>query len=293
MFKRLLITTNFEDGLQRLIHVVPSLAATGVQQVTFLHCVPLKQDAWVPKVDKERMVAAQEKLKPAIEQVPAGIDVKVVIEAGQPIDDILRVAKEEQADLILTGHRVQNRLSEQVFGSTTLGLFERTPIPLMSFRPWHLSVYTREELDLRCRHLFHHLLVAYNGSDTSHYLIEQLKHYASQRSELSLATCRLCWVVDDAARREVPIEHRLAQAEAALVKVKADLEQTLELQVLTEVRRGSPLTELWHTASMADVSAIVVASLDRGALINAGSPSLTLEILRNSWFPVIFLPPKR
>ncbi|HEY9615494.1 MAG TPA: universal stress protein, partial [Microcoleaceae cyanobacterium] len=117
MFQRLLIATDFSDALHRFGHFVPSLAAGGIRHITFLHSVPFWQSGTIPRIDEEKTAQAQAMLKPALANVPEGIEVQVVIESGKAIDDILRIAKNHQIDLIMLGTPPRSSVSEQLFGS--------------------------------------------------------------------------------------------------------------------------------------------------------------------------------
>ncbi|MGI0488336.1 universal stress protein [Pantanalinema rosaneae CENA516] len=292
MFQRLLIATDFSDALHRLVHFVPSLAAGGIRHITFLHSVPFWQSGAIPRIDEEKTAQAKAILQPALDSVPAGMEVKVVVDSGKAIDDILRFAKQHQIDLIMVGTPPRNTVSEQLFGSTARELFKRTTVPVMTIRPQLVATYTSEELDLRCRHLFREVLLAYNGSDTAKYMVEQVKHYASRQPDSALASCYLCWVISDAGRRSIPKEPMIKAAKDELATVQAELEP-LNLKVHSEVRCGDPVVELFKAAYLADISAIVVSSTDRNAILEYSAPSLCVEILHQSWYPTIYFPPKR
>lgn len=292
MFQRLLIATDFSDALHRLVHFVPSLAAGGIRHITFLHSVPLWQSGAIPRIDEEKTAQAKAMLQPALGSIPAGVEVKVVVESGKAIDDIFRVAKQHQIDLIMLGTPPRSSVSEQLFGSTARELFKRTTVPLMTMRPQLVSTYTSEELDLRCRHLFRELLLAYNGSDTAKYMVEQIKQYASRQMPPALTSAYLCWIISDAGRRSIPQEPKIKAAKEELAIVQAELE-ALNLKVHAEVRCGNPVMEVFKAAHLADISAIAVSSTDRSLLMEYSAPSLSLEILHQSWYPTIYFPPKR
>jgi nucleotide-binding universal stress UspA family protein len=292
MFRRLLICTDFSDGLHRLVHFVPSLAGAGIQQIIFLHSVPLWESGEIPRIDTDRIESARQKLSVALEQVPPGVDVQITVESGHPIDLIDQAAQDFQVDLILLGIPNRNLLVEKLFGSTAIGLCQRTTVPIMTLRPQLISIYTSEELDLRCRHLFRNLLIAYDDSEAAQYLVKQIKHIAQNRPPHSLERCHLCWVVEDVGRRGVPREYQVKQAEARLAQVKADLE-SVNLLVEAEVRQGNPLLEVLDAAQMSDVSAIALSSETPNKLVDWSVPSFTNEVLRRSWHPVIYFPPER
>ena len=289
MFRRLLVCTDLSDGLQRLLNFIPSLAIAGVQQVTFLHCVPLNESGAIPRVDQDKMNSARDRLSVAIAQT--SVDVQVVVESGRPRDTILRIAKEVESDLIVVGTPVRSLLAEKIFGSTAISLYERTPIPILALRPQLISTYTAEELALRCQHLFRHLMLPYDGSETAKYLIEQLKQLVSQPNRV-LQACFLSWVVDDVDRRGIPLEPKVQAAEAALAAVKAEL-ISLNLQVETEVLLGLAVPEILKASVEPDISAIAVCHGARNQFLKMSVPSFTAELLRQSWHPVIYLPFKK
>jgi len=292
MFQRILISTDFSDGLYRLAKFVPDLAASGVNHIVFIHNVPLWQEGAIPRVDKKKVDKATQRLSVAIEQAPEGVEVKVEVPSGpRPIDTILKTVKKYHSDLILLGMPSRSLLDEKLFGSTTVGCAQRSPVPLMILRPQLISTYTEEELALRCQHLFRYLLIPYDGSDSANYLVEQVKRYAQNRQPQSLECCLLCWVVSKDGHRELR-ESKLKQARPLLEAVQADLEK-LGLQVSVEVRQGEFLAEILDAAVMTDISAIAVSSQNLGKLREWSIPSATGELLRRSWHPIIFFPPGR
>jgi nucleotide-binding universal stress UspA family protein len=60
------------------------------------------------------------------------------------------------------------------------------------------------------------------------------------------------------------------------------------LKVDTQVGVGNPTVEIINAVMTKDVSAIAVGSDDRGGLLQWTVPSLASEILRSSWYPVLF-----
>ncbi|NJR39739.1 MAG: universal stress protein [Leptolyngbyaceae cyanobacterium CSU_1_4] len=289
MFQRLLICTDLSDGLHRLPHFVPSLAAGGVKQITFLHVIPISGEREIPRVDEEQVAAARDRLTSSIQD---GIDVQVRVEWGKPVDQILNVAKAEQSDLIMVGTPTRSLLTEKLMGSTMMALCQRITVPLMILRPQLLGAYTLEELDLRCRHLFRYLLIPYDGTKTADYLLEQVKQKAQNRPENSLIECRLCWVYQSLGRRNLPKVEFPEASTAKLAEAQKDL-QAIGLQVSTEVIEGTAIHEVLMTAQEQDISAIAISSGSLGKLIEISSPSFAGEILRRSWHPVIYFPPAK
>ena len=292
MFEHCLICTDFSDGLDRLINFVPSLASGGLKQIIFFHSVPLWEEGEVARVDEEKIQAAKERLSKAFKAVPEGVEVKVEVLSGRPLDTIPRILETYQIDVILVGVPRRSLLQEKIFGSTSMGLARLTSTPLMIFRPQLISTYTCEELALRCQHLWRYLLIPYNDSEAARYLIERIKDYATNRPQNSLKQCMLIWVIDDGGRTEEIAAHRLQEAPEKLESVKAELEQ-LDLQVNVEVRQGNPLQEILDAALTFDISAIAIASDYRSNILEWTVPSFADDVLRRSWFPVLFFSAKK
>lgn len=287
MFQRLLVCTDLSDGVHRLAQFVPSLAKAGFQQITFLHSVPVPEDMGVPRVDEAKVAAARDRLSGALQQVPEGVEVQVLVESGNPLDLILRTVQSCQPDVIILGMPVRNLLTERLWGSTTLGLCQKTPVPLLILRPQVIESYTTEELDLRCQHLVQRLLIPYDGSSPAQALLQQVQSLAQQRPPSSLEFCHLCWAIDDGGR--VPKDAQVAAAQAALPAAQATLEAT-GLAVTTSVRLGTPVVEVLASALAEDVSAIAVSSGRMGTVREWSIPSFTSELLRRSWRPLLYFP---
>lgn len=292
MFQNLLICTDLVDGLQRLVEFVPSLAGGGVRKIVFLHVMQLSGDQAVPRVDQEALEAIRKRLSVAQTHVPDGVEVQVEVQYGQPTERILATATTHQADIIILGTQSRSLLTEKLFGSTTMALCQRSKVPLMIFRPQLLSTYTVAELNLRCRHLFRYLLIPYDGSTVADYLVQRIKELGQNRPTESLEECLLCWVVETVRRRAVSVlmqEAETKKAKTQLDKVKADLE-TLNLKVNNEVLQGEPVPEILLKAQGYDITAIVTASDSLGKILELSIPCFTGDLLRRSWYPVIYFP---
>ena len=292
MFQSCLICTDFTDGLYRLTDCVASLAQCGLKKIVFFHSVPLWDEGEVPRIDKEKEEQAKQRLQKAVDNAPESVDVQVEIISGKPLDTIPRVLKKHEIDVIITGASIKNSLQESVFGSTSTGLAKLTAQPLNIIRPELITTYTREELALRCQHLWRYLLIPYNDTETARYLIEEIKKYAQDRPENSLKQCMLMSVIDDCGRNSVLAEQRTKDAEEKLKSVKAELE-ALDIEVNTLVRQGNPLQEITMAALDFDISAIAIATDYRNSLLQWTVRSFANDLMRSSWFPVLLFSPKK
>ncbi len=291
MFQNCLICTDFKDGLYRLVDFVPSLVKNGLKRIIFLHSISVWEDERIAKVDQEKIAQAKERLAPALDNVPDGIEVKIEVLSGTVKDCVLQLIETYDIDVVFTGMPVRNALETKIFGSHTLDLAPATTTPLMVIRPQLISTYTYEELSLRTKHFWRYLLVPYNDGDSAQYLLERIKQMAQNQPDGCFEECLLLWVIDGGRSQELSNYH-LQQAQDKLNQVQQELE-TLNLKVTTEIRQGDPLEEILDTAIYYDISAIATACQYRSNFLAWTAPSLANDILSNSWFPVLFFSPEK
>lgn len=292
MFQRLLVCTDFTDGMYRLVSFVPSLAAGGVRQITFLHVIPPSGERIIPQADQKKIDEARDRLSPALANLPDGVDVKVEVRSGSVVEQILQCSKAYQPEAMLMGLPYRSRIDQQLFGSTTRQICQRLNLPILIFRPQLMAAYTTEELDLRCRHLFRFFLIPYDNTPPSVQVIQSLKQIAPNRLPNSLEQCLLCWVVDSVTRVEAMKPYEVQQAEEKLAAVKTDLSD-LGLAIETTVQRGNPINEVLALAEKYDISAIALSSDNLGRPFNIGSPGFTPELMQRSWHPILYFPLSR
>ena len=289
MFQRALICTDFTDGIYRLAQFVPSLAAGGFKSLVFFHNVSVDSEREIPRDSPELLEKPRQRLQDLLRDLPNDIDVTVEVQVGRASESILRLAKKHQSDVIFLGSPTRTLLEEKLFGSTTANLAEKTTIPVVILRPQLVSTYTTAELKLRCAHLFRYLLVPYNGTQGGKSLLKKIQQQVKNNPNSVLERVRLVWVVDENVRRELRGDNPLKQAEQELDQLQSEL-AALNLVVNTTVIEGNPLTEILKTAETHDIGAIATCSSNLGGILKWSAPSLTREILRSSWHPVLFFP---
>lgn len=289
MFQRALICTDFTDGMHRLAQFVPSLAAGGFQSLTFFHNVAIDAEREIPSNDPELLAKPKQRIAQMLRDVPDHVEVRVEVQMGRVGDNILRLAKQCKADIIFLGTPTRTMLEEKLFGSTTMQLAEKTHVPLMILRPQLISTYTTAELELRTSHLLRYLLLPYDGQEMGKALINKVHQQVQSNPHSVLERVRLLWVIDDNIRREFHGDHPVEQAQAECDKIQADL-ATLGLVVNTTVVEGDPIQQIMLTAEQYDIGAIATCASGLGGFLKWSTPSLTRDILRRSWHPVLYFP---
>ncbi len=141
-FGRVLCAVDFSPASQHALALAQSLAGEAAAPLAVLHVLE-------PASVFEPVVAADPKLQAAIENrhretrerlrglvgadTRAFTDVVEVVGSGKPYQEILRVANEQHADLIVMGAHGGHR-GLAAFGSTTAHVVRQAPCPVLSVR---------------------------------------------------------------------------------------------------------------------------------------------------------------
>jgi nucleotide-binding universal stress UspA family protein len=290
MFQTVLICTDLQDGMQRLMERVACLGKAGAQKIIFLHCVPIWQEGEIPREDTSAIANARAELNRALHQVPQGLEVVAEVKSGTAVDCIVQMAETYQVDAIFLGAHTRSLLTEKLFGSTTAAISNQLDIPLIILRPELVSTYTEAELALRCENLFRYLLVPVHHSDSSNYLLKRVQHILEQNPNHKVEQCLLLCIFEEYSQnRRIPVEYEIQAAQDTLDQAKVDLE-ALGLTVKIEIRRGERLAELFNVAMVHDITAIAITSHKTSVLLDWSIPNFGNEVLRRSWHPIIFFP---
>jgi len=60
--------------------------------------------------------------------------IHTIFKVGNPVDELLKVAVEEKADMIVMGTKGRTDLAHVLVGSVAEKVFRRSPVPVVSYR---------------------------------------------------------------------------------------------------------------------------------------------------------------
>jgi nucleotide-binding universal stress UspA family protein len=292
MSKTCLICTDFTDGLDRLTNFIPELAQSNLHNIIFFHSVSLEKQGQVPREDSKAIKEAEVKLAQALNNAPEHVKVFLEVVSGNPAESVNRVLEKYDVDLIIVGTPIRSGWQETIFGSTTMSIARLTEIPMLILRPQLISTYTTEELSLRCQHLLKYLLIPYDDTEDSHYMIRRLIKHVKEFPQTKIERCMLVYIVEETARSQEVSANRITLAETKIAEVKQELE-SVGLKVNTIVIQGEPVPEILRAALNFDISAIAIASDYNTNFLQRVVPHIAQELLHRSWFPLLFFSPKR
>jgi nucleotide-binding universal stress UspA family protein len=148
LFKRIVCAIDFSDCSMHALNFAASLAQEADAHLTVVHVIELPPD--VPREVHEKVLAGpgslreyialteedrRRRLKDAIpDSVRAYCTVNTVLVTGRPYREILRVAEEQQAELLVVGIHGRGTVDRLLFGSTAQHLVRQASCPVLTLR---------------------------------------------------------------------------------------------------------------------------------------------------------------
>lgn len=141
--KRILVPTDFSEGARHALRYGLSFAREYKAELLLLHVVesvaaPYASDLFpVPmaEVFQELSAYARGELDKLAEEVRGkGVSARTLVVQGKPSLEIMRVAREETADMIVLGTHGKGVLDQALFGSTTERVVRKAPCPVLTVR---------------------------------------------------------------------------------------------------------------------------------------------------------------
>lgn len=133
--RHVLFCTDFSDTAERAFQYVLRVVASGAQFVTLLHVQDRRRLSGYlehrleefNQTDQERL----ERLKARLQET-GEVDVRIQIPYGHPVEEILRVANEEEDDtLIVMGSQGRGFLAQAFLGSVSHHVVRGAPVPVL------------------------------------------------------------------------------------------------------------------------------------------------------------------
>ena len=145
MFARILYLTDFSDVSNKALEYVKKLKEAGTKEVVVLHVIDEREIGHMSHIPGIHLDADElEKLrrdgaKKAMGAIEAelresGFQVKVRIEEGIPLREILRVEKEEDISVIVIGSHGKSSVQEMLLGSVSEKVIRKSSKPVLVIR---------------------------------------------------------------------------------------------------------------------------------------------------------------
>lgn len=145
--KTILFPTDFSDFSLHALDYAVSFSLEYGSRIVLLHVVdifltdPAYFAPYAP--DRKDFEDFEKRAKERLEEiagakVPAGVPVEAVVTQGRAFAEIVRMARERKADLIVIATHGRSGLSHAMFGSTAEKVIRKAPCPVLSVKyPGH------------------------------------------------------------------------------------------------------------------------------------------------------------
>lgn len=289
MFARILFPTDFSLHAQHIGRCLPGLKDLGASEIVLLNVIEIGHPIGFDSDQFERIIAWKkdaetrlEALRVAIER--SGIRARVKIELGVPHLDILRVADEENVDLILMGTHGHGFVRGVTLGSVTHKVVQYARVPTLVLKQKHIDQLVTTECDFVCQHLLRRILVPTDFSATAR---EALRIVKGLRAAGAMSVV-LLHVLDSEETKSQPAS--TVEASGRLEQIKTELE-FFGYPVTVVLRSGDSFKQIDQVTEEEDVSLIVIGSTGRSAVADVMLGSVSDAVVCRHARPVLVVPP--
>jgi nucleotide-binding universal stress UspA family protein len=141
MFEKILYPTDFSEIAFKALEYIEKLKASGAQEVVVLHVIDergndsvirLLGQSQFDKLKKSKIEVTEIKLNGIkSELADAGLQVRLRIETGMPVREILRVEEEEDVSVTVIGSHGRSNLEEIFLGSVSEKVIRKSKNPVL------------------------------------------------------------------------------------------------------------------------------------------------------------------
>jgi nucleotide-binding universal stress UspA family protein len=282
VFKKVLFPTDFSAYAEITLEYVVGLKDIGAEQIVLVHTLQEAEEYPVTMARKERMLARLKDTEAWLKG--QGLDAISRVELGTAYREILRVAEEENVDLITIGCHGKGLLDEVVIGSVSDRVAREASMPVLLVKHKILQDETGVRLVKRSAEAFQKILYPTDCSPCAQSALDYIKG-------LSLPFCGqviMANIIDPKTAAADKLESAKREMEAKLDTMARAMEGTC-IRVSTVVRIGNPLEELLKIGKEEKVSLIVMGSTGKGFFTEMLIGSISENMIRKARCPVLII----
>lgn len=138
------LALKLDAGLM-VVHVINSRDVAAVTTISGMG-YEVDEEHYIENVKKERKKILDGIIKGS--SFPAA-RVRAIFKVGNPVDELLKVAVEEKADMIVMGTKGRTDLAHILVGSVAEKVFRRSPVPVVSYRDEKTAEHMRQRIHLK------------------------------------------------------------------------------------------------------------------------------------------------
>lgn len=281
LVEKAVVGTDFSPQAAHLVDCVAELRGIGLKEIVLVHVLDVRTPggAAVGLGDLDRGLLDSK--KEALEAL--GLQVKTAVPVGFPATELVRVAREEKASLIVVASHGKGFVKEVFLGSTTADLIRTSTVPVLVEK---LANVDADTCLRACRQMFQSVLLPIDFSAYSTRVVDIAKEMAGVMGSVTLVSS-----VERAADRQ-ELERARAQAEEWLEGLRQEFEG-LGVRCAVRVTQGSASRAILAAAQELGVTLIMMGTRGQGLLADLVLGSTAHAVTRRAACPVVLVPPRR
>lgn len=295
MFTRILFPTDFSAYANAVFACLPDLKAAGMGEVVLLSVIRPSDVPMPETVNRESLAywqfSLEEQLNVARMALEGkGLSVITRVAYGNPVEQILQVALDEQVDLIVLGAQGMTAAQELMIGSTAYEVVRRATLPVLLKKMEVVRELGHIKCHDVCKNLFAHVLHPTDFSECAEAAFRVVKRLKSAGTK----QVTVLHVQDERNMRHRPEqqirEFDLKDQERLEKLCKALLMFGLQAQPM--LKHGIPFRETLKTAEETGAGLIVLGSHGKSAAQELLAGSTLENVIRLSRQAVLVVRPE-
>jgi nucleotide-binding universal stress UspA family protein len=282
LFRKVLVPIELSELDARIMRFVAGMGEYGLGEVMVTH-VNRTTGLEAPVAAREERDMGRLTAELASILTDAGVNVTSVPATGAPVDEILRVAHEEDCTLIVTGTRGKSALNEFVAGSVSESLGRRSTVPVLMLPYRMLGSLAGDEAAVAAgRMLLEKVVYPTDFSDVSERTLDLVKGLDADR----VGDVVVAHIVDP---KDLRGEHQREAALRSDMRILAAIADELAdcgLEADTALEVGPVIAELLELAENVGATSFVMGSHGRGISEEIFVGSVSQNVIRSAGLPV-------
>lgn len=292
--EKILFPTKFRELSFNSLESLFVLKDAGLKEVVLCYIIPRDEVGFVPfggylKDEEERLRAEArvrfEDWQKAIAE--RGIASKIIIEVGDPVPKILRIAEEEKVDLIIVGKKKGTFFESSFVGTNTLKVITRSKVPTLASK--YMVEFERDGEHMTCvnREKFIRPLLPTDWSESSE---RALKLLISLNGIVQKAC--VCHVIDSKELKAVGKEAfgRIEDENKRKLEHYCDMLQQSGIAAEFHIGAGDVTEEIVRISRQVEASIIIMGTTGKDRLHEIFLGSSSHKIAQISELPTLLVP---
>jgi nucleotide-binding universal stress UspA family protein len=282
MFEHVLVALDLSPAADALLGCLGGLRELGAKRLTLVHVAEVDYPVFgaIGNLDRHRDRLEDQ----ARSLVGDGFEVEVVATAGNAAAEILKVAAERGATMVLIGSRSHSRVREAFIGSVAADVVRRARVPVLLQRVAPRADQDGPAFTLSCWDPDSHILLPTDFSVTA----ERAFRVVEAIARAGAGSFTLMHVHDPAADDAV-VQAGRDNLEALAERLRAAATRP----VAVEARVGDPAGEILALAAQDPSTIIVLGTQGRGLVAEAVLGSVSRVVVRQARGSVLLVPANR